>query len=104
MNGKKWALLTLKKEVNGEELWATKIIEKFAGSDVVIFNSIATAKKLWPDSVDDKKNGYFLRPQKCVDLFEDFLANHSTFNYESHLLKVAGSTLNRPIVFGEKKQ
>jgi hypothetical protein len=86
--GKKWAILTLKKNINGEEYWATKIIEKFAGTDVVVFNSISVAQKLWPNDVEDSKRGYFLRPQRCVELFEDFLANNKTFDYEVHALNV----------------
>ena len=115
--GKKWAALTLKKNVGGEELWATKIIEKFAGHDVVIFNSVSIAQKLWPDCEKDRLNGYFLRPQKVVALFEDWLVEQPTFNYEDHSLYVnskwfslnsigeglreIGEFFNRPLV--EKK-
>ena len=116
--GKKWAMLTLKKTIKGEEFWATKVIEKFAGTDVVVFNSIDSAKKLWPDSIEDSQRGYFLRPQKCIDLFEDFLANNKTFDYELHALNVnnkyfsfnkiresfakISSLFNQPLVFEEK--
>jgi hypothetical protein len=120
--GKKWATLTLMKNVNGEELWAKKIIEKFAGNDVVVFNSVKVAQEKWPNSIDDKKNGYFLRPQKVIQLEEEWLFNHSSFDYENHALfvnskwfslssisnglKRISEVLNQPLVFeeGEKNE
>lgn len=118
--GKKWASLTLKKTVDGEEYWARKIIEKFAGNDVVIFNSIKEAQKRWPNSIEDKQNGYFLRPQKVKQLEEDWLFNHATFDYENHALYVnskwfsfasvskglrkIGEVFNQPLVFEEGKK
>jgi len=102
--GKKWASLTLKKTINGEEYWARKIIEKYAGTDAVIFNSVAEARKRWPHSDKDRRNGYFLRPQKLIDLEEEWLSQQDTFNYEGHLVKVFDKVLKRPLFFRRKKE
>ena len=118
--GKKWASLTLKKDINGEEFWARKIIEKFAGTDVVIFNSIDEAQKRFGFNEEDKKNGYFLRPQKCKQLEADWLSNHPSFNFENYAIYVnskwfsfasigkglrkIGEVLNEPLVYKEEKK
>ena len=90
--GKKWAVEF--KQIS-EEKAELCIIEKFGVSEAVIFSTSCIGKKEFGEK--------WLRPQRCVDLLEDFLASHPTFNYESHALKVLGKTLRRPIVF-EKKQ
>jgi len=102
--GKKWAVLTLKKDVGNQEYWAIKIIEKFAGHDVVVFNSVKVAQKLWPNSSKDKKNGYFLRPIKAIDLLEDWLHEHNTFSYEAHGVHVFDRILKRPLFFWRKNE
>ena len=89
--GKKWSIEFKQNEDKG----AITITEKFGVSEAVIFSTFEIGKKEFGEK--------WLRPQRCVDLLEDFLASHPTFNYESHALKVLGRTLRRPIVF-EKKQ
>jgi len=81
---------------NGGKKWQLVLKEKFGCVEATIFDSNEVGTKLFQEK--------WFRPQRTVDLFEDFLKNHQTFNYESHGLKVLGNTFNRPLFFKNKEQ
>jgi len=86
--GKKWRVDFKQKN----DKCIIDVVEKFGSCEAIIFS---TSKNDFGEK--------WLRPQRCVDLLEDFLASHPTFNYESHVLKVIGKTFNRPLVFEKEK-
>jgi hypothetical protein len=104
---------------NGGKKWQIIVKEKYGSSDAIIFDSKQVAEKSWGHQTEDCILG--MRPQRAVDLFEDWLVEHNTFDYENHALYVnskwfsfasvgkglrrIGELFNQPLVFekGEVK-
>lgn len=80
---------------NGGKKWKVLVVEKYAGQDVVVFDSSKVAKEQFGESC--------LRPQRAIDLLEDYLSSHFTFDYEAHIVKVIGKGFNRPLFFRDEK-
>lgn len=92
---------------NGGKKWQIIVKEKYGCVEAVIFDSKTVFKEL-------------NRPQKAVDLLEDFLFEQPTFRYEDHALYVnkkwfsldsisrglhkIGEVFNQPLVFKEEKK
>jgi len=104
---------------NGGKKWRIIVEEKYGSVDAVVFDSCKVVKNSWPDS-DDANCGGLVRPQKAVDLLEDWLWVQGTFDYENHALYVnkkwfslnsigkglrrIGEVFNQPLVFKEEKK
>jgi len=71
---------------NGGKKWRVQVIEKFGVGEAVIFDSKLVAEKRFGKQTSDCVEGF--RPQRAIDLLEDWLFEQPTFNYEDHSLYV----------------
>lgn len=102
---------------NGRK-WRIQVYEKYSGQDAKIFDTTLKTRELFGEHCKELKTG--LRPQKAVDLLEDFLFSHSTFDYENHAIFVnskwfsfkgigrglrrIGEVFNQPLFVKEKNK
>jgi hypothetical protein len=103
---------------NGGKKWQFVITEKCGSSKMIVFDSKQVAEQKWGHQTPDCVLG--MRPQRVVDLFEDWLHSQTTFDYENHALYVnskwfsfasvskglrkIGEVFNQPLVFEEGKK
>lgn len=71
---------------NGGKKWRIQVTEKFGVGEAVIFDSKLVAEKRFGKQTSDCVYGF--RPQRAIDLLEDWLFEQPTFNYEDHSLYV----------------
>ena len=102
---------------NGGKKWRIHVYEKMGPCEVKIFDTKFKAEELWGRHCDDCTQG--LRPQRAMDLLEDWLFTRETFDYEPHAVYVnskwfslssisrglhrIGELFNQPLIKEEKK-
>jgi len=104
---------------NGGKKWRIHVYEKTGVCQLKIFDTKDIACKQFGRHSEDCTQG--LRPQRAMDLLEDWLVERETFDYEAHSLFVGakffswkqigkglrkiGEVLNEPLVYkGDEKQ
>jgi len=102
----------------GGKKWRIQVFEKMGVCELKIFDTkIVSCEKFGRQSEDCTQGS---RPQKAVDLLEDWLVERETFDYENHAVYVVGKefslkqlgrglrkigeVLNQPLVFKEEKK
>jgi len=71
--------------LNGKK-WRIQVFEKMGSCELKIFDSKSESEKRWGRHTEECIQG--VRPQRAMDLLEDFCFCHPTFDYEGHALYV----------------